>query len=66
MTFTPVLSATRASPVLPLYSLPSGDRVPSGYIPSSLPSFRIRAAVSSAACAESALVRSMGTCPATV
>ncbi|CNJ41545.1 Uncharacterised protein [Mycobacterium tuberculosis] len=37
ITGTPVSSASRASPVLPLYSRPSGDRVPSGYIPSSLP-----------------------------
>ncbi|SHV06537.1 Uncharacterised protein [Mycobacteroides abscessus subsp. abscessus] len=30
MTGTPVASAIRASPVLPLYRRPSGERVPSG------------------------------------
>ncbi len=63
MTGTPLSRATLASPVLPLYSRPSGERVPSGYMPSSLPSARIRCAVVSAACAESASVRSIGTWP---
>ena len=66
MTGTPVSSASRASPVLPLYSRPSGERVPSGYMPSSLPWSSSRLAVSSAACAESASVRSIGTWPAAV
>ncbi len=61
ITGIPVSSARRASPVLPLYSRPSGDRVPSGYMPSSLPSSSRRLAVSSAACAASASVRSIGT-----
>ena len=66
ITGTPVSSASRASPVLPLYSRPSGERVPSGYMPSNLPSSRTRLAVSSAACAESALLRSIGTWPTAV
>ena len=61
ITGTPLVSATRASPVLPLKRRPSGERVPSGYMPSSLPSPRMRSAVVSALCALSASVRSIGT-----
>src|SRR5574337_128540 len=49
ITGTPVCNASRPNPVLPLYNRPSGERVPSGYIPSSLPLANSRSAVSSAA-----------------
>ena len=45
---------------------PSGERVPSGYMPSSLPSLSSRSAVFSAVWAASASARSIGTCPAAV
>src|SRR5580693_3341961 len=66
ITGTPVCRASLPMPVLPLYSLPSGERVPSGYMPSNLPSPSSRSAVRSAACAESESLRSIGTWPTEV
>ena len=66
ITGTPVCRASRASPVLPLYNRPSGERVPSGYMPINLPCSNTCSAVLSAAWAASASARSIGTCPTAV
>ncbi|CAM3719779.1 hypothetical protein TSST111916_02725 [Tsukamurella strandjordii] len=59
----PVASATRTAPVLPLYSRPSGERVPSGWMPQAPPSCTIFVAASSAGEEAVPPLRSTGICP---
>ena len=63
MTATRDARAIRAAPVRPRYILPSGERVPSGKMPTSFPSFRARIATSRAA-TESGPPRCTGIVPA--